>query len=82
MELDILGLDILGRTFSILVVAVYHNLLLTFLGLIAHFLWTVNNASIHIGSEPKELLMELKLLADVLDHLESSLMSVGTQVCI
>ena len=33
MELDILGLDILGRTFSILVVAVYHNLLLTFLGL-------------------------------------------------
>ena len=32
------------------------------------------------GSEPKELLMELKLLTEVLDHLEPSLTGLGTQV--
>jgi len=30
------------------------------------------------GSEPKELLMEFKLLAEVLDLLESNLMVIGT----
>ena len=36
--------------------------------------------SLHIGSEPMELLAELKLLTEVLDHLESNLMDVGVQV--
>ena len=36
--------------------------------------------AIHLGCEPKELLMEFKLLAEVLDYLESNLMTVGTQV--
>ena len=32
------------------------------------------------GSESLELLREFKLLGEVLDHLESNLMAVGTQV--
>ena len=34
----------------------------------------------HPGSESLELLREFKLLGEVLDHLESNLMVVGTQV--
>jgi len=69
-----------GITTTINCGSLYVNIISSFLCLCTYLSHCMAWILYFVGSEPIELLAEFKLLAEVLDLLESNLMVIGTQV--